>query len=317
MRQFLINIALFSSILIVIYLLLFNRVENTLKTSNYVDYQNWNDIYSGDINADLVILGSSRARKMVSPKIIDQKLNLKSYNLGMEGYKLPFQLIKYKIYKKHNISPKIVIQIVDHFTLSKRQDLFNIDQFLPYLNDSIMEKATAQYEGFSWGGRHLPYWRYFGKSNTILAGISELVGIKSFTSAGYKGYYPKATHKWEKDFENKKIANPDGERTIIDKDAYQTFKQHLFELEKDSIIQFIVYAPEFHEFHNYLKNRDSISNLYHKLTDQIKNCIYIDYRDSLISKNEDYFYNPTHLNKTGSEKFTDNLSAFIHSTIKD
>ena len=313
MRKFVLNIALFLILFSVVYLVFMSQVEKTLRSSNYIDFTEWNAIFDGEINASTIILGSSRARKMVDPEIMTTVTNSPTYNLGFEGYKLPFQITKYKIYRKYNSKPKRVVQIVDHFTLQARPDLFNIEQFLPYLKDSTIKAQTSNYKGFTWGDYNIPYFRYFGKSNFIIAGAIEKLNIKKFESAGKMGYYPKNTNIWETSFEREKITNPTGEYSDVNSAVYDSLLTLISALKKDSIYHYIVYAPEFYEFHSYIKNRDSISNLYRTAAATSSFCVYIDYKDSSICKDRKNFYNPTHLNKTAAEQFTRSLSVYINS----
>ncbi|MFK8037006.1 MAG: hypothetical protein AB8B74_01855 [Crocinitomicaceae bacterium] len=311
MKKFLINIILFSSILVTAYLVYFKSIDSALKNSEYIDCKEWNEVFSSNINADLLIIGSSRARKMINPLIIDTILNLDSYNLGMEGYKLPFQDVKYSIYARNNKKEKITIQIVDHFSFQKRDDLYNSEQFLPYMDDSALVEQMRRYDGFSWSNYNLPFWRYYGQSNSIMAATAEILGLKKFKSEGYKGYYPKKNPAWEKDFDIEKANNPNGKTIQINNIVYENFKESIENREIDSIYHFIVYAPEYIEFHDFIRNRDSIANLYYQASLLSETCFFIDYKDSLISKNKEFFYNPTHLNQKGSQSLSISIANYI------
>ena len=71
MRKFLLNISIFLAIFVVIYFLFFLAVDRGLRSSKYVDYAEWNEIYDGALNSKLLILGSSRAWHQIDPQIID------------------------------------------------------------------------------------------------------------------------------------------------------------------------------------------------------------------------------------------------------
>jgi hypothetical protein len=313
MKKFIINISLFAVLSGSLYLTIFWKIEKTLLHSDYLDYSEWNDIYSGKQDNEIVIIGSSRARKMVDPIIISQNDSISVYNLGMEGYKIPFQITKYQIYRKRNKKPKICIQIVDHFSLTYRPDLYDIEQFLPYLNNPDLTIQLKKYEGFSWVDYNLPYFRYFGKSNVILAGFLELFKLKRFESTGYKGYYPKNTAIWEPAFDRLKTENPEGETIKLNQEVVQLMDKFTDKLADDSIKHIIIYAPEYSEFHQYIKNRDSISNIYEAIASKHNSTYFIDFKDSAICHNKSLFYNPTHLNKNGAEIFSASINKYLKS----
>ena len=51
-------------------------VDAGLRKSRNAYFANWNDLYNSKINADLLIMGSSRAEFHISPKILDSLLTL-------------------------------------------------------------------------------------------------------------------------------------------------------------------------------------------------------------------------------------------------
>ena len=157
MKLFLKKILLILVLFIGSYCLIFFAVEKGLKNSNYLDFEQWNNIYNGSINSEVIILGSSRAWKQVNPAILSDKLNLSCYNLGMDGYQIPMQIKRFEIYSNYNKRPKLVVQILDHFSFTKRSNLFNMDQFLPYFDDTSLVSEIKQYEGYSWPDYYLPY----------------------------------------------------------------------------------------------------------------------------------------------------------------
>jgi len=309
MKKYIVKFTLFTSSFLAIYAVFFYCVEKGLKKSDYLDFEQWNDVYEGSINADILIQGSSRAWRMVDPEIIDSATNLNSYNLGMDGYQIPMQIARYDIYKRHNKKPKIVIHIVDHFSLTRRSDLFNRDQFLPYLNDTILTNELNNYTGFGWGDYNLPYYRYIGSQECALAGLMEFFNIKNFASTRYKGFQSQMK-EWENDFDIEQSENPKGKRIDVSSEVCAIFENYLYELNQDKIMTYIVYAPEYRPFQEFIINRDSISNIYSSLASAY-NCQYIDYSNHPLCFSKEYFYNPTHLNKIGAQIFSTELAKRI------
>ena len=105
LKTFIRQVLIFFVPIIVLSFVLDFYISNQLKKSKthaFREYPVWNDINAGNINADLLIMGSSRAWRHIDPNIIDDSLKLKSYNLGMDGQHLPMQLWRYETFLQKN-----------------------------------------------------------------------------------------------------------------------------------------------------------------------------------------------------------------------
>jgi hypothetical protein len=315
MKKYLIHITAYFSLIILIFIIFFYLVEKGLKSSNYLNLAEWNEIYNSKIKADIVINGSSRAYKQIDPNIIDSITNINTYNLGIEGYHIPMQLTKYIIYKQHNSTPKNIIHIVDHFSLNKRKDLYNVEQFLPYLSDTTLTHQLKKYAGLKWSDYYLPCVKYIGKSNYIMAGLLTYFNLKTFNNPTYKGYNPNLKSQWENEFDQTLNDNPEGKKAIVIPHVIKQFNNYVKNESKHSNI-FIVYAPEYYEFQTYIKNRNYIAKIYQTIANQYNNVYFIDYKDHSICKKKIYFYNPTHLNKKGAELFSEDLAKQLLPLLK-
>lgn len=56
-------------------------------------YSSLNDVYNGRVNADVIMLGSSRAVFHISPHILDSVLQKNTYNIGVNGWSFHLSLI--------------------------------------------------------------------------------------------------------------------------------------------------------------------------------------------------------------------------------
>ncbi len=311
MRKFLLKISLFISIFSGIYLLFFYLVQEGIRKSDYQDFAQWNEIYSGQINSDVIIMGSSRAWRQVDPQIIDEKLDCNSYNLGIDGYHIPMQLTKYEIYLESNRLPERMIYIVDHFSFDKREDLFNKIQFAPYFNDTILTKRLKSYEGYKWQHYNTPYFQYSGSKEVALAGLTESLGLKDFKSNKFKGFRSK-DQSWENDFDVERELNPEGKRAKVKAEVVNEFQLFLEEQKKLGVEVVVVYSPDYIGFQDYIINRDSVMQIYEGITQKL-DIDFIDFSTHYLSQEKDYFYNPTHLNSKGAEIFTNELTSMIES----
>ena len=152
MKKFLINLLYFiAPIILMSYFLDIFISKNLLKSNFYAqkEYSTWNDLFNKKINSDVVIYGSSRAWVHLSPQIISDNLKVPSYNLGIDGHNFWLQYLRHKLLLKYNTKPKLIIHSLDVFTLQKKKELYNSEQFLPYiLYNKELEKSILDYEGF-------------------------------------------------------------------------------------------------------------------------------------------------------------------------
>ncbi|MFP4846799.1 hypothetical protein [Winogradskyella sp. PE311] len=123
MKKFLRQVAYGAFFFVLINLIILVIYEypayKAIKNKTHKNYLKWEDIHSNKNTYDIIILGSSRSYTAFNPKIIDEGLQLKSYNMGTsaqdiaESYYALKEVIDYQ-------KPKFVI----------------LDLFLPSSDDS-------------------------------------------------------------------------------------------------------------------------------------------------------------------------------------
>jgi hypothetical protein len=266
----------------------------------------WNNLYASKINTDLLIYGSSRAWTHINPQILEDTLHLSTYNLGMDGQIFDIQYLRHQEYLRHNRSPKIIVLSLDIFSLEKPDELFNKNQFLPYMfrNDSI-EKYTSPYKGFSWIDYHLPLVRYFFNQKATIHTVISTTKPNKENNYRYKGYKAK-DEPWDGKFE---LAQKNNNKYFAYADAASLHLLNRFVAEcyAKKIKLVFVYSPEYIEGQKYIDNRQIVINVYKDLA--LKNkLLFFDYSTDSICLNKSLFYNTTHLNKQGSEIFTKHLA---------
>lgn len=314
MKRFLKKLVLFSIPLVCSFYLLDYTITKGLKKTKFDQFSDWNDIFSGSINADIIINGSSRATVHISTQILDSFFNLNSYNLGIHGYQILMELAKYDAYLAFNTPPKIIIHSIESFTLTKRADLYAYTQFLPYLNNPIIEKATKQFIGLDKVDYTLPLFRYRTVPGICKVGLFEYFSIKKYINTSYKGYSGQDL-AWTGEFDEFKKNNPNPYVTKQDIASIQLFDQYLAACSKNNIKVFLVYSPEYIEAQALLKNRKEIIALYQYFSKKY-NFPFLDYSSDSLSLNKARFYNSTHLNKEGSEIFTRRLANDIKNHLR-
>ena len=315
MKKFIIRLLLFCLAPLPLLFLFGKVVDNGLKKSRHLFYSEWNDIFSGTINADMLVMGSSRAWVQISPRILDSVLLLNSYNIGMDGSQFNMQYQRFKIYLQHNRKPKYIIQEVGYTsTLVWFNELPTPQQFLPYLDDSSIWNITSRSASpFSKLERYFPLYKYNNEFPLMKEGVLSYFG-KGVKSAKYKGYEGK-TLQWDSSFYNFKQANPEGKVWPIDAEALKLFREYLDFCKANDIKVIMVYPPAFIESLNYIKNQKEILDVYNKLSAEY-NIPFYNYMYDPLNYSRSNFYNSLHLNKNGSEIFTHKLAEQLKRDLK-
>ena len=285
--------------------IIISKALKTSKTFASGEYSVWNDLFEGRINGDIVIYGSSRAVVQIDPRIIEDSLHQSCYNLGIDGHNFWLQYFRHSEFLKYNKAPKLIVHSLDVTTLTDRGDLFNSDQFLPYmLFDRSIQSTTHEHNFFSSWDFNAPMARFMGKERALLHAASQLVNKQPDSLGRINGYQPQPK-TWNADFETarKKLSSINIE---MDSGALELFKTYLQECNDRGIKIVFVYTPQYIEGQNFIQNKDEILNLYKKLADT-NHIPFMDYSNDPICESKEYFYNSGHLNKTGSVLFTRKL----------
>ena len=315
MKKTLINLLIFLCIETPVLYLFQYFIETGLRKSKSEYFVDWNRIYQSKINADLIINGSSRAFRMVDPKIMDSVLHVNSYNLGMNGWTFGMQYARFKIYLQHNSKPKYVIQNIDLSIFEKRKDLRYHLQFLPYLSDSIILNNTNQYEGrFTFPELYFPMFKYNNKSDIIMDGVLSYFG-KGQKSPKYKGYLPKETPFDEKNWADTKKSIPNGKLDTFEDETKHQILEYIKFCKQNDIKLIFEFAPFYQPLFLLNLNRNDVLDTIKKYA-RDNDIPFLDYSQDTLGNSKQYFYNAFHLNKKGSEIFTSMLAndvkAYLH-----
>lgn len=314
MKKFLINILYF-----VFPILFFGYsfdvfLSKNLKLSNSFaagEYPVWNDIINGKVNSDIVIYGSSRAWVHFDSKIISKKLKASTYNLGIDGHNFWLQNLRHKQLLKYNKKPKLIIYSLDVITLQHNTELYNYEQFFPYMlwnkefRNTIIGYGDNKNFQFS-----IPLLRYFGRYQAIRAAFEMSLFPKNNPIERVRGYKGQDL-LWNNDLENaqKKIGRF---KAVLNTSLILNFETFLKECKDLNIKIIFVYSPEYIEGQKFIENRSEIIRLYNNLSKKHSIPFY-NFSDDKICYNRKYFYNSTHMKKIGAELFS---NQFADSLVK-
>lgn len=274
------------------------------------EYMVWNDIYSRKLDTDIAIYGSSRAFVQFDPAILADSLHGSVYNFGVDGNDFGIQYLRHQLFLKYNKLPKKIVCSLDIYTLEKNKDLYNKDQFLPYLlyNQTIMPNLQ-QYNGFQKIDYYLPLTRYYGNKYAINCFFRNLFYKDTATAVRIRGYNPR-TEDWNDDFDKAQQKIPQYE-VKIDAALLHLFRDWIQECAQKKIEIVLVHAPEYIAAKDFITNRAEITDLYNEIAIQY-NIKFIDFATNKICYDKQYFYNSQHLNKKGATLFSRELAHLLH-----
>ena len=303
MNKYILKIVIFVAIPIPILFFLAYATDEGLKNSRVEYVAEWNDIFQSKINADILVLGSSRAWAHVSPQILDSTFHCNSYNLGLRSSHFLMQYCRFKTLIAHNPIPKKVILCLDIFTFEREKQLYGYEYFLPYVHDSLLIKYSKGYEGeLGEVEKNFPLYKYNGKVNLMLKGLISYFHLHHFQQKNYKGYEGQAK-KWDGTFDFFVKNNPKKLTQQIDNETVTAFEDFLNYCNKNNIELVLVYTPEYFEAQHYFENRTAILQTYTQLSVKYGH-LFLDYSNDEICKKKELFYNSQHLNKEGAEIFS-------------
>jgi len=262
----------------------------------------WNDIYSGNLQHDVLIMGNSRAWTQYSPQILDSILGVNSYNIGIDGSHFNRQILRYDTYRRFNTTPKAIIQNIDFATLGITTGLER-EQFFPYFFDDSLKTESSKYENFNILEKYVPAYRYIGYSSMIQEGI-KLVGDKADIKKGYFGI----DKPWDGTIFHEVTEFEHGQDSLI----LSLFDQYLSKANSENIRVIFVYAPMYIGATKKLKNEEGMFIMFDSIA-QKYNIPVLNYNYDPISYDSLNFYNATHLNRKNAELFSAKLAHDIDS----
>ncbi len=257
------------------------------------------------INAQIFVIGSSRALNNYDPEIISAKTGKTCYNLGVSGSNIPFHEFLIKLLAIHHKKPEMIIYNIDDYGTLYSNDLiiFRKDLLYPFVDNEMINKEVAEQldkplianylsstyrqnmnffkaAGFPFYGREIVD---YATTNFDEHGANLLVNeshhpYPAFISKGY-----------------------DVSKLTIDSDYVRAY-QSIQKICRENGIALVLVVPPI-----FMKNTEGFMDMIQKFTSP--EFSLLDYRGSL--NDSLYFYNADHMNRKGatylSEKLGDDL----------
>ena len=264
----------------------------------------WEEILDGGLDADIVIMGASDASCGFNPETLDSLLLTKSFNLGCEGRHIASQVAKYNLYEKKNKAPAIVIQSLTSLTLLRSQG-YEREQFFPFFHDRDFHRTVFPLDSFSPAERFVPMLRYRGGAPHRLRKASHRFR-KGFCTI-------------DKPFSRQELANTQARFAYpfyVSEESEKVFQDFLdASLKAGSKIVF-VYPPLYRELRDTIKDWEKIYSRFESYASP-RGIPVLDYTWHPICEDSTFYYDGIHLNKAGSERFTEIFANDLKRLIDD
>lgn len=313
----LIRIVTFFAVVVAVAYMLDAAITHGLRNIRTSKFGSFNRVVSGQVNAEIIINGSSRALTHYDPRIIERITGRSAYNLGMNGTQTDVHAAVLKTYLSRNSKPRIVIQNLESFTFEPTRpgELYDPGTYVPYLAEDPLYKSLLAIDRNVWKWKHIPLYGYAVEDLkfTWAWGVLAWFGIQARENY-FQGFTPRHT-PWTGEFERFKASvGEDGVRNRIDPRGVQALRE-IIQLCKDADIQLImVYSPVYTEMQRLEKDRAKIFATFQSLSAEF-DVAFWDYSDHSICRQRENFYNSQHLNATGASLFTTDLSRRLAETL--
>ncbi|MEZ6126147.1 MAG: hypothetical protein R3C49_23710 [Planctomycetaceae bacterium] len=306
MTKFLLRLGVFLTISTAMVYGLDELVSGGLRNLKTGEFGTWSDLYHGRIDADLVIVGSSRAMVHVSPAILSQQLGMSVYNLGNNGQHFPIQRIRFEEYRKFNRKPKWIIQTVDITSLHDRRTAFQYEQFLPWFDHADLVDTISRYEGYQAMDYWIPMYRYRGRGELVTQGISLALGIRTSSYDRDRGYIGR-DFAWDETYDNFERTHKSGFVVPVEQTIEFSIEAFLHKQAVAGTTVIMVFTPEYLPAQHLCLNRDNVVSRLKRIAARNRT-LFIDYSSDSICKDQSMFYNSQHLNRMGAERFSQDLA---------
>jgi hypothetical protein len=299
MKQFFVKLFWFAFVFFVIdklfYLFLF--ISPKLEVDTRLE-----KLITGQINKELIVLGSSRGARNIIASQIAKETNKSAYNLSYPGSNIEFHLFLLKTLLKFNEKPEIII-----LTLDDSAELLE-DNSIKYRLDRLYPLAQYNYinqEMINRGDRNNLSWVFclarLNKSNYTIFNkkFSDQDAVK------FNGDMQLNFQRKNRDYEynSNSVSYEIGKELNSKRMAFKHFQKVC---STNNIKLILCFPPNFRNHNKIFENRIRQISLNN-------NKLFIYDTTNVNYKNKTYFYDESHLNSKGAKIFTSELITFINN----
>ena len=290
-------------------------VDFYLAKENSCNTNTWHKIYSGKLNTEIAILGTSRAEVHYDPEIIGNITGLKTYNLGISGTKYDCLSIRWQSFINRNKKPQILILDLDAGALKNSKELYGKFQYLPFSYSKEYKSVAKNLDSDYLCEKIIPLYKYRAYEMSVYKQLKSLKNPK-YCPSHVNGYFEHDIKWIERDYQNfKKILQKDKIRKEYDLKIYSKGLSTLNSIteycKKHNIQVYFIWSPSYYESHPYqLTLKNHIDSILTKAAKE-KHIKYFNFTKDSLCNDKKYFYNSSHMNKNGTVIFSKKIGELI------
>lgn len=294
MKRFLIRVALFATIMIAVDTGVGAVLKALTKSAIGGDTAR-NEYIANEVDADILIFGSSRAIHHYDPKIFEEILGMSCYNCGQDGMGIVLNYPRYTMIAER-YRPKIIIYEVLGFDISEGDNHAYLTWLRPYYDKTIVAEVFADIDETERWKMKSKMYAYNGKALQIIG--DNIVTIREEEN-GYRPLYGVMDYEPKQDVSNRK--------PVYDTLKIQYLEKLIVDCKKNGTKLIFAESP-------FYKGTENIEEVYAPL---VKLCKKYDvaflnyYNDPEISIEKEYFEDSYHLNHRGAEEYSRKIATEV------
>lgn len=309
MKRFLRNSAIFALVVVVLAIIADVMISKGLRQTERGHFYTMNALMNQKMDADVVILGNSRASTSYHPYILDTVLGVNSRNLGVSAQPFGVSYLRWQLYRRNNEKPKLLIVNIDFRDLREIEKGFEKEQYYPYMRDTLVKPYLDSF-GFTWADKHVPMCRYRGNYKLMAIGMGEVLHIHHDRKGDYYKGYSNENAAWDGTNLDEMLRYGVIEGHS-DPQVVKQMEKLLQETTRDGIPVVFVYVP----LHKKLKDNLDETKTWEAYRDlsQRYDVPILDFSEMEFCSDTSYFMNGHHLNRKGAEIFSLRLAQRLKS----
>ena len=299
MKKFIVHILICASILFIVDKLAYFILKETPK---HLYDTRLKKVLDGEMNKELIILGSSKGAGNIIASQIEKETGYDSYNLSYMGSNVIFHEFILRKLLKHNKAPKIVLLTIDNpQTLINEKSLsYRFDKLYPLsVYNEVNDELIAQ------------------NDRSILSQFF-LMGRLSKAHINYSNEKPSKDNPLLEDGSMPFIrVNPKSKREFITQETtYIKDKEEKDKLGALKSIQDLCRKNNIHLYYIFNPTMSNFNSSFYKRFLELvhtKNNVFMYNESNSIYKQKSTYFDQSHLMIEGAKVFTTEISEFIKS----
>ncbi|MDH4202551.1 MAG: hypothetical protein OEV87_06620 [Phycisphaerae bacterium] len=259
--------------------------------------------------ADIVVLGSSRARHHYDPELIEKITGKTVFNAGVDGLYIPYiqgaadlLMSRYK--------PKLLVIEIDPFYFTEthfKDNLLRVEALAPYIDDSdILKEQIFDLSGFNRMVYSFHTIRFNGKPWSFLSNIIRQDCCPNGFSPIKKVMEPA---EWKDKIEDKTSKY---ENFVLDPKAVEMLSKTIQQAKSLRVGVVLVTSPEWREQIEEVQVLLSLSSVVKTISEEEQVPYVMATLDQYPEfRDPSYYADPSHLNEQGARRFSETLGTIL------